>query len=484
MYSADLDLFGKRSLFQLLCSARTRLGEDTLAAWFISAANVQTIRDRQQAIQELVPAVDLREQLALLDAEVHDDLNQNQLIHWSQEPPHTLSFLVRMMAIVFATISTVSFFAWLVGFPATPLLISFTLQLIFLFFHRKSVHDIFHSTGQAGSGLEILTQVLSVIETAQFESPSLSELRTQLETEGKAPSKCISRLQSLIQGLTNSLQNQFYAPISLFLCLPIHYIHLIEKWRTQTGQKISYWLAAVGEFEAHCSLAGYAFEHPGDIVPEIVESGPTFIGTQLAHPLLSKKQVVRNDISLGKDLSLLMISGSNMSGKSTCLRTVGTNLVLALAGAPVNAKSLTVSPCQVATAMRVHDSLQDGESLFYAAIARLAAVVKHSQKQEPLLFLLDEILQGTNSHDRRIGAHSIIRSLIDSGAVGLVTTHDLALTHIVDELGQAAKNVHFEDRMVNGKMSFDYQMKPGVVERSNALELMRMMGLKLDETEL
>ncbi|MEQ9069690.1 MAG: hypothetical protein RLO18_23350, partial [Gimesia chilikensis] len=246
------------------------------------------------------------------------------------------------------------------------------------------------------------------------------------------------------------------------------------------------WLAAVGEFEALCSLAGHAYEHPTDPFPEIVEptTGPCFEGTSLGHPLIPEHQVVRNDVTLNSQDRLLMISGSNMSGKSTLMRTVGTNFVLALAGAPVRAVSLRVSPMQAGTAMRVQDSLQQGASLFYQSVARLSAVVHLADAPEPVLFLLDEILQGTNSHDRRIGAQSVIETLIERGGIGIVTTHDLALTEITDLFGDKARNVHFEDQLVDGKMTFDYRMRPGVVEHSNALELMKMMGIQLKEVEI
>jgi DNA mismatch repair ATPase MutS len=254
-------------------------------------------------------------------------------------------------------------------------------------------------------------------------------------------------------------------------------VHGIQKWRRRYGHCIDQWLDTVGEFEAVLSLASHAREHPRDPFPELVEPGPLFEGSQLAHPLLPESTAVRNDVSLSAATPLIMVSGSNMSGKSTLLRTVGTNAVLALAGAPVRAQRLRLSSLQVGSAMRVHDSLQDGKSLFYANLTRLRAIVALAGKTPPLLFLLDEILQGTNSHDRRIGAEAVIRKLLDGGAIGLVTTHDLELTRIVESLDGRAVNVHFADQLVDGKMTFDYRIHPGVVERSNALELMRMMGL-------
>ena len=320
---------------------------------------------------------------------------------------------------------------------------------------------------------------MSLLEREQFQSPQLAGIRAKLDTEGHPPSERIVQLHGRIQNLNNSLANQFFAPIAFMLCLPIHFVHAIELWRMQVGTHIPDWLDAVGEFEALSSLAGYAFEHPADPFPEIEAAGACFEAESLGHPLLTDSQSVRNDLSFGGDLRLILISGSNMSGKSTLLRSVGTNVVLALAGAPVRARRLKLTPFRVGTAMRINDSLQAGASLFYSVVRRLKAVVELAEGEFTLLFLLDEILQGTNSHDRRVGAEAVIRKLVERGSVGLVTTHDLALTEIVDSLAPQAINIHFEDRLINGRMTFDYRIRPGVVERSNALELMRMMGLEV-----
>jgi DNA mismatch repair ATPase MutS len=210
------------------------------------------------------------------------------------------------------------------------------------------------------------------------------------------------------------------------------------------------------------------------------EQGPLLEAKTLAHPLIVDRTPVPNDVRVGGEAPrVLLVSGSNMSGKSTLLRAIGCNAVLALAGAPVCADSLTLSPLALGATLRVEDSLQAGISRFYAEILRIRAIVETASGPRPLLFLLDEILHGTNSHDRRIGADAIVRSLVEAGGIGLVTTHDLALTELTNTLGTRAANVHFEDRIEDGKMVFDYRMRPGVVEHSNALELMRAVGLKV-----
>jgi DNA mismatch repair ATPase MutS len=267
----------------------------------------------------------------------------------------------------------------------------------------------------------------------------------------------------------------------------------VESWRRAVGPAVLRWMAAVGEVEALSSLATFHFEHPDYPFPTIVDGeagAPAPPGhlpvhlllydTQgLGHPLIPAARRVVNDLRLGGERRLILVSGSNMSGKSTLLRTVGVNAVLALAGAPVCARRLTLSPLALGATLRINDSLQAGKSRFYAELTRLKQIVDRAAGTPPLLFLLDEILHGTNSHDRRIGAEAIIRGLIDRGAVGLVTTHDLALAEVAEALGARAANVHFEDHLEGGVMTFDYRMKEGIVRKSNALELMRAVGLEV-----
>jgi DNA mismatch repair ATPase MutS len=310
------------------------------------------------------------------------------------------------------------------------------------------------------------------------------------------PSRRIARLRRLVTVLDHATLNLWFRPIAALLLVRDQTAVVIDRWHAQYGPAVESWLRAVGDIEALAALATFAYEHPADSYPALVEGGPLFDATALGHPLIDERVGVRNDVRLGDGHPrALIVSGSNMSGKSTLLRGVGVNVVLALSGAPVRAADLTLSPLAIGSTMRIEDSLQAGHSRFYAEILRIRAIVDLARGPRPLLFLLDEILGGTNSHDRRIGAEATVRILIDAGAIGLVTTHDLALTELASKLGpldrkapegpldeKAAEgpsvaNVHFEDRIENGTMVFDYRMRPGVVERSNALALMRAVGL-------
>jgi DNA mismatch repair ATPase MutS len=279
-----------------------------------------------------------------------------------------------------------------------------------------------------------------------------------------------------------------FAPIAAVLMWGTHIAWAIERWRAAHGLKIGTWLRAVGEFEALSSLAAYRFEHPGDPFPELRPISPAaadaaFEGIALGHPLVAAARMVPNDVHLTGDTRLFVVSGSNMSGKSTLLRTVGVNAVLAFAGAPVRATSLRLSELSIGATLRIQDSLQEGRSRFYAEITRVRRLADVAQGPRPLLFLLDELFHGTNSHDRLVGASGVLRSLVERGAIGLITTHDLALTAVADNLAPRAVNVHFEDRFEAGDIQFDYRMKPGPVSHSNAIALMRAVGLHVEDRD-
>jgi DNA mismatch repair ATPase MutS len=252
---------------------------------------------------------------------------------------------------------------------------------------------------------------------------------------------------------------------------------LIETWRLGQGGRIGRWLDALGRFEALCSLASHRYEHPGDVFAEMVEQEPLFEATDLGHPLLDESACVRNDVSLGGPVRALIVSGSNMSGKSTLLRSVGLAAVMAQAGGCVRAGRLRLCPLAVGATIRIHDSLLGRTSRFYAEIQRLRLLSDMADGDVPLLFLLDEVLHGTNSRDRLAGATAVLGSLVDRGALGLVVTHDLAIAAAARELGEGVRNVHLADRVEDGRLVFDYRLRDGVVERSNALALMRQVGL-------
>ena len=475
-YSRDLDLFGAGSLFELLCTARTRAGQEALANWLLAPASPETVGSRHAAVAELRPQLDLREDLAILAEDARSIEPAEALAAWGEGEPLLGSTPLRFVAAGLAGCWLASLVVWMVWGLVYPALVVSAINVCANLSYRRAAESVARAVESAARDLELLAGVLARLEAEQFQSPRLVELRQALESKGSPPSHWIARLHRLVEYL-DSRRNMLVAAIDLFLFWTFQFACAIEGWRKRTGPAVRRWLATVGEFEALLSLACYAYEHPTDVFPEFAAASPCFEAEGLAHPLLSDRDAVRNDVRLGDDLRVLIISGPNMAGKSTFVRAVGINAVLAQCGAPVRARRLRLSRLAVGASICVLDSLQGGISRFYAEIRRLKQIVDLTHGSSAVLFLLDEFLQGTNSHDRRLGAEAMVRSLVERGAIGLVTTHDLALAEIAGGLGPRAANAHFEDRLENGKLIFDYRLQPGIVKTSNALDLMRSIGL-------
>ncbi|HKV91053.1 MAG TPA: mismatch repair protein [Candidatus Angelobacter sp.] len=474
LYAEDLDILGNGSLFQLLSTARTRMGKQCLARWLLTPATPQEIAERQAAIAELKSKVDLREDLAVAGGSESIHAHPEALAQWAKDLSNLkdgrwwalLLAVLNIAAVVYAFIAY-----W------TPLVVLILINGSIVFRQRHVLEKIFARLSETHKDLDSLAEVLRRIEAEKFSSPRLQQLHAQLLTQSLPPSECIARLNTLAD-LDDSRHNWFLRLLDVPLLYSLQLAFALEQWRRKYGSKIEVWLNVVGEIEALVSLAAYSYEHSEDPFPEFapVGSDPCFAGESLAHPLLSAAKCVRNDAELGGKNQVLLVSGSNMSGKSTYLRVIGINAVLAMMGAPVRAARLRLSYLSVGASMRVSDSLQQGVSHFYAEIKRVRQVIDLSAAQ-PTLFLLDEILQGTNSDDRRVGTHGILRTLIGNGAIGLVTTHDLALASLEEVFPGRMTNVHFQEKFEDDKLSFDYRLRPGVVTTSNGVELMRSIGL-------
>jgi len=478
LYAKDLDIFGPASLFELLCTARTRAGEETLARWLREPAPHSEILRRQEAVRELRDYLDLREDLSLLGPEVRSAMHPEFMSKWASAPSNLRSRVARIAIALLVCAMLVVFAYGYFGNNQPLLAILLLLEVVVGLVHRRRVRAVVWSIDEPERELRVLGLALRRTEQESFKSERLRQLQSNLAGKGKRPSQEIAYFLKLVEYF-NQRRNQFFIILSGPLLWATQFAFAIEEWRARCGPFIDGWLEAFGEFEALCALAGYAYEHPDDPFPEIVEAVTLLECDELRHPLLLRSACVPNSIRLGGELQLLLVSGSNMSGKSTLLRTVGINVVLAQAGGPVRATRMKLCVLAIGATLRVQDSLQAGVSRFYAEINRLHDTMSLTAGRMPVLFLLDEILHGTNSHDRAIGAEAVVRGLVDRGAIGLVTTHDLALARVAESLRPRALNVHFEDHLEDGRMTFDYRLRPGVVEKSNALELMRAVGLKV-----
>lgn len=499
-YAGDFDLFGRASLFELISIAVTRAGRSRLALWLKEPSmNAAEIAARQAAVLELRENVDLREDLSVAEAEVTREIESAHLDRWASLPPVTLQPWERVAALALPAVTLILFtvtlpsmlarlvglthpeavlrLGWFANMPATPLILAL-IAAIFMARHlAPRVEPIVIAVERAEPALALLSGVIARIERESFSTERLAALVARLRGADAPASAEIEKLRRLV-ALLDARRNQFFALFAIVLLWTSNVAMAIERWRVRSGSRIGDWIEAVGEIEALASLASFASEHPGYAMPSIETHGPLFDARELGHPLIPDERRVTNDIRLDETLRLLVVSGSNMSGKSTMMRSVGVGAVLAMAGGPVCARALRIAPTAVGASIRIADSLQENASRFYAEILRIRQVLEMS-RQGPLLYLLDEVLAGTNSHDRRIGAEAIVRGLVERGAIGLVSTHDLALAQIAESLAPRATNVHFEDHIEEGKVVFDYRMRPGVVTKSNALELMRSVGIEV-----
>ena len=480
LFAQDLDLFGEGSLFQLLSTAQTRAGEDTLATWLRTPAHRAEVTGRQEAVRDLLPRLELRERLATAGAEMRAAVHPTALTDWATTPPVLLGVWPRVVAPALSLLTVAAVVAWGMGAAGALPLLALAALAVFVGRFRKRTGRVMHAADGPARELAVLGRVCRVLREDGYASPRLSALCAGLDTTAGEVHQVARQLQRLVE-FHDWQHNMIFGPIAVVLLWELHLAFAVEAWRTRHGGAVEAWLRHVGEFEALSALGTYAYEHPADPFPELtdVDGPPVYEAEALGHPLIPAATIVANDVTLGADPQVLIVSGSNMSGKTTLLRSVGVSTVMALMGAPVRARHLRLSPVAIGATLRIEDSLQAGRSRFYSEVLRLGQIVKLAHAG-PTLFLLDELFHGTNSHDRTEGARGLLRSLVALGAVGLVTTHDLALAEIADRMAPTALNVHFDDSLVEGEMRFDYRLKPGPVTRSNALAIMRAVGLDVE----
>lgn len=477
-YAVDLDVFGKGSLFELLCTARTPMGRRTLAGWLSHPGGVGGLKERQEAVLELRGELDLREELWVVGSEVAPHVRSAELGRFGEDPqPRNLrGTSVVVLWLSLQTVLTGVLWgtgtlggAWFLG----AVLLGAVAGLWF----RKLV-STYGGVDEVARQLRLLQALSRSLEGRTWGSPPLRRLGDTLRGCGKPASRRVGQLLFLFE-LMESRRNQFFALVAPFLLWGTQCALAIESWRLRYGGSLSRWCEAVGEWEAMLALASHSWEHPDDVFPEFVEGPPRLRGASLGNVLMAQGACVRNGVELDANRRILVVSGSNMSGKSTYLRTVGLNVVLAMAGSVVRGRQLSMSPLQVGASVRVLDSLQEGTSRFMAEIRQLKRVADAVGQGPCVLFLFDEILHGTNSSDRRTGAHALVKWFLEREALGIFTTHDLALAALADAHPGLILNQHFAGTVKDGRMSFNYCLSDGVVEESNALDLMRSIGLEL-----
>jgi hypothetical protein len=497
-YSSDLDLFGRGSVYQRINVAHTRFGQDAVARFLLSPADPATIRARQEAARALAPLLEERQKLEALSIAVVEPPaslitdgrpspkkrpveppDPEPLLAWAEQEP----WLIRRPALVVAiyvlpilTIGTM-LFGGAVGLPKSAWALPFILQLGVVSLVKKRADHVFGAVSSTQGAFLRYGPMFELIERLDLPSGLLAELRKGLLSSEVNPSSAMRRFERIVGWFELRHGGLAHVFVNAFLLWDAHCVLRLEQWQQSAGRFARGWFHVLGEVEVLSALAGLSFDEPGFAWPEIVEGPARFEATALAHPLLPAAVRVANDVALSAPGHALLITGSNMSGKSTLLRAMGTAAVLALCGAPVAAQRLRISPLVVRTSLKISDSLARGVSHFYAEVSRLKSVLDATEQKVPVLFLLDEILHGTNSDERQIGARWMLAEMLQRDAIGAVSTHDIGLCRLPDALMARVEQFHFRESVENGQMTFDYRLRPGPVSGGNALRLMRLVGL-------
>ena len=485
-YALDLDLFGRASLLQWLGPSATPAGGRTLAAWLLEPADPDEIRARQSAVAELAPVDSWRERLfghgVLASGARAADLER--FFEWAEGPgPFGGRERAARAVVVALTLSIWALLgAQVVGLVGEPFWIyPLVAGLILSFAMAGRLHVMFSG---AGAGQRALGRYAGLFEhavAAPAEGPRLRDVRDRLTAEGHAAPACMRQLHRILafaELRTGAAVLHF--PIQALTLWDFHVAFALDRWRRTAGRRVRVWMDAVGELDALASLAAVSYDQPDWCVPELHET-PLLAGSAMGHPLLPDDRRVTNDVEVGPPGTVLVVTGSNMSGKSTLLRAVGLNVVLAQAGAAACAAALRLPPSDVQASIRVQDSLELGLSYFMAALARLKAIVDAAEhrRSRVVFYLLDEILQGTNSAERSVAVRGIVRHLLEAGSIGMMTTHDLSVAS-ESPLDRAARLVHFTESVdEQGRMTFDYRLRPGLASSRNALRLMQLIGIEL-----
>ena len=505
-YAGDLDVFGKASLFQLLDATSTRFGEEVLAKWLsgedtredVARDFAEAIRSRQAAVKDLAARVTVREELAVVGSLLDEGKpDPRPFVMWAGQQAggasdKRLPGWLRIIGVIMPLLTVGTAVAASMGLvPRSAFIAPFLLCIFVLMGLRPRLAPTLEAASSKETALSRYAGMLAILEGEKFEAPALIALQKRLRESGASATKemaSLSRIVGFLDARNNEVFRFFIGPMLMW---DLWCALALDGWRSRAGRVAFGWFRALAELEALASLASLAFERPDHIFPELLDDDAphaTFEAVELGHPLIEGDKRVSNDVTIKGPGYALVVTGSNMSGKSTLLRAIGVNVVLANAGGPVCAKSMRIGRLIVATSMRVSDSLDEGTSRFYAELKKLKLVLdlartakKKESKEGIVLFLLDEILHGTNTRERLIGARAILRELLAQGAMGAVSTHDLGLGDLEGEMPIHVRNVHFEEQVANDMMTFDYKLRTGIVQSSNALRLMKIVGLDVIE---
>lgn len=477
--SIDMDIFGPFSFFQYVNRTTTSMGKEKLAQYLTQVADAPEIRARQEAIAALQDQLEWRQKfraygMRTADAPEHIE----QLTQWLDRPDFiTNNSLYRMAMWIAPLLAIAGLFLWIFYLPGYLAFLFFIPVLYILKVTLNDVNETHLQTTHAGKTLAYYANLIGHLEDKTFSAPKLLQLSDALDTDGKKASERLHRLSYIIHQL-NLRHNVFAIILNIFSLWDLQWVYRLEQWKKEQRDDLPQWFAALAEFEAILSFATLYYNRPDWTFPTIVNE-PLLTATELGHPLIAPTARINNDIVIPTQGHIKLVTGSNMAGKSTFLRTVGLNIVLAMAGSPVCAKQLSLPVLQLYSSMRTQDALHESTSSFYAELKRLKIIIEAVERENDIFFLMDEILKGTNSNDRHTGSRALITQLIKSKGAGIIATHDLELGAMEAEAGGAIENLCIEVAVADGKLVFDYKIKPGVSKSFNATLLMREMGIRV-----
>lgn len=484
-YSFDLDIFGRRSLFQSINRTCTFFGKVRLAKWLQNHLHEKTsIEKRQEMIREISEHTLFREQFRVAGLVHHGQSSDGEKIQaWSQSPAQYLhAGWVKSFIWGIPVINSLLLITSLIGWTSFSCLgLSFGIFLVLSFGIIKRATYIQETYGKQLKSLNGYARLIALAKAENWKSAGMQELMERFNLNGQSPIQALQQLSKELDRL-DLRNNQFlYVLLEGSIFFQLQEIVRIERWKARYGQHISKWLETVGELDALCSLGTFAYNHPQYTYPELTEKPFCFLATQMGHPLMPASQCVKNDATIPSRPFFLIITGANMAGKSTYLRTIGVNYLLACIGAPVCCERLKLYPNQLITSLRTSDSLSDNESYFFAELKRLKRIIDLLNQGQQLFIILDEILKGTNSMDKQKGSFDLIRQFMQLKANGIIATHDLLLGSLIKQFPEEIRNYCFEADIKENELTFSYKLREGVAQNMNACFLMKKMGIILQE---
>ena len=476
-----MDIFGEHSLFQYINRTSTPIGKQRLANWFNAhLEEKEAIEQRQEAIRELSSELEFRQQFRLLGLLYKGKPSDtSEIKEWVNSPSdYRKHAFLRILPTAVGIINLLCIGATILGFLPTSISgIVFACFVVFSFIFSKGITKIQATYGEKLQILSTYADQILITEKKEMHSPALQQLKAELTSQNQTASQSVHRLAKLMNALDQRGNLLISTILNGLLFWELRQVMQIEKWKEAHSADLPRWIEAIGAIDAYCSLATFSYNHPDYIYPQITSQSFHLQAEALGHPLMDRNKCVRNGIDMEKRPFFIIITGANMAGKSTYLRTVGVNYLLACIGAPVWAAKMEIFPARLVTSLRTSDSLTDNESYFFAELKRLKLIIDKLKAGEELFIILDEILKGTNSMDKQKGSFALIKQFMSMDANGIIATHDLLLGTLIDAFPQNIRNYCFEAGITNNELTFSYQMRSGVAQNMNACFLMKKMGI-------